>query len=114
LEVKSREHVRTARAKGLTESAVLVRHVLKGSLLPVLTLISIDLPWVVGGSVIVERIFTIRGMGMLAFEAILRRDFPVIMGVVALAAITTMVGILLADLAYAWVDPRIRYEGPHA
>jgi peptide/nickel transport system permease protein len=112
LEVKHSPHLRTARAKGLPRRAVLRRHLLKASLLPVLTLISLDLPWLVGGSVIVERIFSIRGMGLLAFDAILRRDYPVIMGVVSLAALTTMLGILLADLAHAWVDPRIRPGRP--
>ena len=110
LEVIRQDYIRTARSKGLTERAVVLRHALKNSLLPILTLVSVDLPWLVGGSVIIERVFTIRGMGMLTFEAILRRDYPVIMGVVALVGILTMVGLLLGDLAYAWADPRIRYE----
>ncbi|MEE8409339.1 MAG: ABC transporter permease [Myxococcota bacterium] len=109
LDVIRQDYIRTARAKGLTERAVILRHALKNSLLPILTLLSVDLPGVIGGSVIIERIFTIRGMGMLTFEAILRRDYPVIMGVVALVAALTMIGVLLGDLAYAWADPRIRF-----
>ena len=108
LDVVRQDYIRTARAKGLSERAVIVRHALKNSLLPIVTLLSLDLPWLVGGSLIVERIFTIRGMGMLMFEAILRRDYPVIMGVVTLVAIATMVAVLLGDLALAWLDPRIR------
>ncbi|OGQ89036.1 MAG: diguanylate cyclase [Deltaproteobacteria bacterium RIFOXYA12_FULL_58_15] len=110
LDVIRQDYIRTARAKGLTERTVILRHALKNSLLPILTLLSTDLPWILGGSVIVERIFAIRGMGMLTFEAILRRDYPVIMGVTSLVAILTMVGVLLGDLAYAWIDPRIRFE----
>jgi peptide/nickel transport system permease protein len=111
LDVIHQDFIRTARAKGLGERAIILRHALKSSLLPVLTLMSMDLPWVIGGSVIIERIFTIHGMGMLTFLAIERRDYPVIMGVTALVAVLTMVAVLLADLAYAWADPRIRHEG---
>jgi peptide/nickel transport system permease protein len=109
LDVIGQDFIRTARAKGLSERAVIRRHALRSSLLPVLTLVSADLPWLIGGSLIVERVFTIRGMGMLTFEAILRRDYPVIMGVTALAGVLTLLGVLLADLAYAWADPRIRH-----
>lgn len=109
LDVIRQDYIRTARAKGLSERAVILRHALKNSLLPILTLLSVDLPWIIGGSVIIERIFTIRGMGMLTFEAILRRDYPVIMGVLALVAVLTMIGVLLGDIAYAWADPRIRF-----
>ncbi|MBI5507334.1 MAG: ABC transporter permease [Deltaproteobacteria bacterium] len=109
LEVLSQDFVRTARAKGLSERRVIWRHAWPNALVPVLALLSVDLPWLVGGSVIVERVFTIRGMGLLTFEAILRRDYPVILGVTALVAMTTMVGMLVGDLALAWADPRIRY-----
>ena len=110
LDVLHQDYVRTARAKGLSERDVVRRHVLKNSLLPVVTLLSVDLPWLIGGSVIIERIFTIRGMGMLTFDSILRRDYPVIMGVTALVGIVTMIAVLLGDLALAWLDPRIRLE----
>jgi peptide/nickel transport system permease protein len=108
LDVVGQDFVRTARAKGLPERTVVTRHVLKSSLLPVTTLLSLDLPWLVGGSLIIERIFTIHGMGMIMFEAILRRDYPVIMGVVTLVAIGTMIAVLVGDLALAWIDPRVR------
>ncbi len=111
LEVLQQDFVRTARAKGLGRAQVLRRHVLKNSLLPVVTLLSLDLPYLVGGSVIIEQIFTVRGMGYLMFQAILRRDLPVVMGVVALVALVTMVAVLLADLACAWLDPRLRQHG---
>ena len=103
--------IRTARAKGLSEAAVIRRHALKASLLPVVTLLSLDLPWLIGGSLIIERVFTIRGMGMLMFEAILRRDYPVIMGVVTLVAVATIIAVMLGDLAIAALDPRIRLQG---
>jgi len=111
LEVIRQDYVRAARARGLPERRVIWHHAWRNALLPVLTLLSVDLPWLVGGSVIIERIFTIRGMGMLTFEAILRRDYPVIMGVTAVVAVMTMVGILVGDLTLAWADPRIRYDG---
>ena len=110
LDVFRQDYIRTARAKGLRERAVILRHALKNSMLPIATLLSVDLPWLIGGSVIVERIFTIRGMGMVTFEAILRRDYPVIMGVTALVALVTMTAVLLGDLALAWLDPRIRLQ----
>ncbi len=109
LEVMRQDYIRAARAKGLSERAVVWRHALRNSLLPVVTLFSMDVAWAFGGSVIIERIFTIRGLGMLTFEAMLRRDYPLIMGVVALAALVTMVGTLLGDLALAWLDPRVRF-----
>lgn len=108
LDVMSQDYIRTARAKGLSERAVILHHALKNSLLPVVTLLSLDLPVLVGGSLIIERIFTIRGMGMLMFDAILRRDYPVIMGVVTLVAVGTMIAVSLGDLALGWLDPRIR------
>jgi peptide/nickel transport system permease protein len=110
LDVIGLNYIRAARARGLSERRVIWRHAWRNALLPVLSLLSVDLPWLVGGSVIIERIFTIRGMGMLTFEAILRRDYPVIMGVTALVAVMTMIGILAGDVALAWADPRIRYD----
>jgi peptide/nickel transport system permease protein len=108
LEVIRQDYVRAARARGLSERRVIWHHAWRNALLPVLTLLSVDLPWLVGGSVIIERIFTIRGMGMLTFEAVLRRDYPVIMGVTALVAVMTMAGILVGDVALARADPRVR------
>ncbi len=109
LDVIRQDYIRTARAKGLSERAVIFRHALRNSLLPLVTLLGLYLPFLVGGSVIVERIFGINGMGMLAFRAILERDYNVIMGVTTLTALLTMVGVLVSDLLYAIVDPRIRH-----
>lgn len=111
LEVVRQDYIRTARAKGLPERVVLFKHALRNSILPVVTLLGLMLPHLIGGSVIVERIFGIHGMGLLAFEAIFHRDYPMVMGITTLVAIFTMVSMLLADLAYALVDPRIRLEG---
>jgi len=85
-------------------------HAFKNSLVPLVTLMASILPGLLGGSVIVESIFSIPGMGLLAFEAILARDIPVIMAIEAIAAVLTLLGILLADLMYGIVDPRIRLE----
>ena len=111
LDVVRSDFIRTARAKGLPERAVVFRHALRNSLLPIITLLGLMLPHLLGGSVIVERIFGIHGMGLLAFEAILHRDYPVVMGVTTLAALVTLLSMLLADLLYAAADPRVDLEG---
>ena len=108
LENLGADYVRTAFAKGLTERRVIFLHALRNSLLPVITLIGLQLPYLISGSVIIERIFNIPGMGMLTFNAFLGRDYPVIMAVAVLAAVITLAGLILADVAYALVDPRIR------
>lgn len=110
LEVIGQQYIITARAKGLPEGRVIFVHAFKNSLIPLVTLMAALLPGLLGGSVIVESIFSIPGMGLLAFESILTRDIPVIMAVAALSAILTLLGILVADLLYAVVDPRIRLE----
>jgi len=111
LEVINQQYITTARAKGLSERRVIFVHAFRNSLIPLITLMATLLPGLLGGSVIVEQIFTIPGMGLLAFEAILARDIPVIMAIAAISAFLTMMGILVADLMYAVVDPRIRLEG---
>jgi len=110
LEVINQQYITTARAKGLSEGRVLFLHALKNSLIPLITLMATLLPGLLGGSVIVESIFSIPGMGMLAFESILARDIPVIMAITSISAILTLLGILLADIMYGIVDPRIRLE----
>lgn len=107
-EALAQDYVRAARARGVPERVVVFRHALRNSLLPVVTLLGLALPQLVGGSVVVERVFGIPGMGLLAFDAIGYRDYPVVMGVATLAALVTLVSMLLADLLYAAVDPRIR------
>lgn len=110
LEVIRADYVRTARAKGLPESEVIGRHALRNGLLPILTLLAGLLPAVLGGSVIVEYIFGIPGMGLWVIEAIYQRDYNVIMAIQLSSTVLVLVGLLLTDLSYALVDPRIRYQ----
>ena len=105
------ESARAARARGLSSLAVLVRHGFRQSAVPMLTLAGFLLPAVVGGSVIVETIFAIPGLGRLFYEAIFQRDIPVLMGLTLLSGSATLAGILLADLTYALADPRMRDDG---
>ncbi len=111
LETIRQDFIRTARAKGLREGVVIYKHAVRNSLIPIITLAADLLPALIGGSVIVESIFSLNGMGKLAFEAILNRDYPVINCVFAFSALLTLVGILFSDLGYALVDPRIRFQG---
>ncbi|MBC7793530.1 MAG: ABC transporter permease [Clostridia bacterium] len=108
LETLDSGFVQLARAKGLPRSIVLGRYVLGATIHAPLSLLASELPWLLGGSVVVERVFGINGMGQLTFESILRRDLPVVMGVTALVAGLTIVSTLLADGAYALIDPRRR------
>ena len=110
LDTIRQDYVRTARAKGLPERTVVLKHALRNSLIPVLTLFATILPTLIGGSVIVETIFDIPGMGKYAFEGLLQRDYNVVMATTTLSALMTLVGILVSDLTYALVDPRISYE----
>ena len=108
LDVLCRDYITTARAKGLPESSVIYRHALRNALLPTITVLGLAIPGLIGGSVIVESLFSIPGMGKLFYDAVLMRDFPVVMGILVIGAALTLAGNLLADLAYAWADPRIR------
>lgn len=110
LETLGQDFVRTAVAKGLNPRTVIFRHVLRNSLIPIITISSGLLSFLIAGSIVIEQIFTIQGMGLLSFDAILNRDYPLINAVLFFAAVLTLVGILLADLSYAIVDPRISYE----
>ncbi|HEX3597719.1 MAG TPA: ABC transporter permease, partial [Polyangiaceae bacterium] len=110
LDVIRADYVRTARAKGLPERSVIGKHALRNALLPVLTLLAGLLPAILGGSVIIEYIFGIPGMGLWVVEAIYQRDYNVVLVVELFSTILVLVGILLTDLSYALVDPRIRYE----
>ncbi len=107
LEALSQDYIRAARAKGLSERRVIWRHALPNALLPTITLFGLQFPYLISGSVIIERIFNIPGMGHLTFDAFLQRDTPVVMAVVVLSAALTLVGLVLADVLYAVVDPRI-------
>lgn len=110
LEQINREYVRTARAKGLSERTVLVRHVLRNALLPLLTLLGLYLPILLSGTVFVEAVFQWPGMGLLVVDAIGGRDYPVILAATLLFGLLVVVGNLLADVLYAWADPRIRHR----
>ena len=108
LDVLHQDYITTARAKGLPENTVIYRHALRNALLPLITLLGLSIPGLIGGSVIAESLFAIPGMGKLFYDAVLMRDFPVIMGILTIGAALTLLGNLLADLAYAWADPRVR------
>jgi peptide/nickel transport system permease protein len=110
MEVLRQDYIRTARAKGLSESRVIYRHALRNAVMPIVTILAGLLPEMLGGSVIIEQIFSINGMGRLAFEAVLSRDYPLIMGEFFIGALLSLVGILLSDIAYVLVDPRISFE----
>ena len=111
MDVLREDFVRTARSKGLPESKVIFKHVLRNSLIPIITIFAGILPAMIGGSVIIESIFSIPGIGQLGFEAILSRDYPVIMAIATITAFLTLIGILLSDILYVFVDPRISFEG---
>lgn len=110
LEVLRQDYVRTARAKGLQENAVIVRHAMRNALIPVLTLIGLSASILVGGSVIMESIFTLPGMGLRMIVALKDRDIPVVMGIMVVIALVVIVANLVIDIAYSLVDPRIRYN----
>ena len=110
LEVVREDYIRTAYSKGLTEKVVVLRHALKNALIPVVTVIGLNVPVVIGGSVIIEQIFGLPGMGRLAVEAAFLRDYPVIVGVTLVFSLFVLVIILITDLSYAFLDPRIRYK----
>jgi peptide/nickel transport system permease protein len=110
LEVIRQDFIRTARAKGVSERLVVYRHALRNSLIPIVTLMADLLPALIGGSIVVETIFSIPGMGQLSYEAVLNRDYPLIMSIFTLSAFLTLIGILIADFLYTVVDPRIAYE----
>lgn len=110
LEVLRQDYIRTARAKGLPERVVIVRHALRNALLPIVTLLGLAIPGLIGGSVIFESIFSIPGMGQLFYSSAMARDYPTIMGILVIGALLTLIGNLLADIAYFIVDPRIRVK----
>jgi len=110
LEVLREDYIRTAWAKGLRERAVVVRHALKNSMLPVITLIGTEFAFLIGGLVVTETVFTLNGIGRFVVEAVAHRDYPVVQALVFLIAFSFVMVNLLVDLTYAWFDPRIRYR----
>ena len=110
LDVIHEDYIRTARGKGLRERAVIYRHALRNALIPLVTIVAMDLPYLFGGTVYVETIFAWPGMGRLFFRAAERRDYPVLMAVIMISAALIILSNLAADVVYAYIDPRIRYE----
>jgi peptide/nickel transport system permease protein len=108
LEVIRQDYIMTARAKGLSERTVIYKHALRNALLPVITILGLSIPGLIGGSVIFETIFAIPGMGQLFYMSVMARDYPVVMGILFIGAVLTLVGNLIADVSYAVADPRIR------
>jgi peptide/nickel transport system permease protein len=109
--VIGQDYIRTARAKGLPESQVIYKHALKNACLPVITILGLSVPGLIGGSVIFESIFAIPGMGRLFYESVMARDYATIMGVLSIGALLTLLGNFIADIAYSYADPRIRITG---
>lgn len=110
LEVMRQDYIRTARAKGIRERVVIYKHALRNALMPVITILGLTLPGIIGGSVILETVFGIPGMGQLMFQAVLSRDYNLSMGILVPAAILTLLGNFLADIGYAFTDPRVRLQ----
>ena len=108
LEVIHQDYIRTAQAKGLSGDRVYYRHGLRNALLPFVTMFGLILPGLIGGSVIIESIFAWPGMGRMGFEAIIARDYPIIIALNFIAAVLTLIGTFISDLLYMVVDPRIR------
>lgn len=109
IDVLAQEYIRVARAKGLPRRLILLRHVLRNSLLPVVTLVGLSFSWIVAGAVIAEEVFNYPGMGLLFYQAATTHDFPVLLGSTLVVGVATVIGNLAADVAYGILDPRIRY-----
>lgn len=110
LEVLRQDYIRTARAKGLGERLVVMRHALRNGLIPVVTLIGLQAPLLIGGAVILEQIFVVPGMGLLLLEAVYQRDYPVVTGVFLVVGLAILLINLLVDLTYGFLDPKVRHE----
>ena len=110
LEALSEDYVRTARAKGVSEGSILRRHALKNGLIPVVTVLGLQLGGLIGGAVITEYVFALPGVGRLVVDAVFARDYPLVQGVVLLIAVGYIVSNLVVDVIYGWLDPRIRYR----
>ena len=109
LDVIRADYITTARAMGVPEGTIRYRLALKNAVLPIITLLGLSIPGLIGGSVIVEQLFSLPGMGLLFFEAVMARDYPLVMGITVIGAVLTLLGNLIADIAYAWADPCIRH-----
>jgi peptide/nickel transport system permease protein len=110
LEALREDYVRTARSKGLTEMSVIYKHALRNALIPVVTLFGFQLAGIIGGSVIVETVFNINGIGRTYIDAVIQRDYPLVQGILLMLVTITLLANLLVDISYSWLDPRIRYS----
>jgi len=110
LEVIKQDYVRTARAKGVRESVVIFRHAFRNALIPVVTLLGLSIPSLISGAVITENVFGFPGLGKIALDATMQRNYPLILGILAILTMLTLLAALLTDIAYAAVDPRVRYD----
>ena len=110
LEVLRQDYIRTARAKGLAENMVVLRHALRNCLIPVVTLIGLQAPLLIGGAVILEQIFVVPGMGLLLLEAVFQRDYPVVTGVFLVVGVAILTINLIVDLTYGFLDPKVRHR----
>lgn len=110
LDVIHQDYLRTARAKGVPERTVIFKHALRNALIPLITLLALDLPYIFGGAVFIEMIFSWPGMGLLYYQAALQRDYPVLMAILVIGAMFIIISNLLADILYAYLDPRIHYD----
>jgi len=109
LEVVNEDFVRTARSKGLSETMVILKHAVRNALIPIITILGLRIPWLFGGAVITETVFAWPGMGRLLVNAVMERDYPVVQGVVLVIAVLTVLSNLIVDVAYTFIDPRIKY-----
>ncbi len=110
LDIIRQDYIRSARAFGFSENVIVYKYAMRNSLIPIVTLLGGLLPALIGGSIIIEYIFSIPGMGQLAFEAVKDRDYPLLMGIFSITALLTLLGLLISDIMYALVDPRIKLE----
>ena len=110
LEVLRQDYIRTAWSKGLTERVVVIRHALKNGLIPVVTLSGLSLSHIIGGSVLVETVFNVQGVGRTLVNAVFGHDYPVVQGFILVIAVTILCINLITDISYAWLDPKIRYN----
>jgi peptide/nickel transport system permease protein len=110
LEVMNQDYIRTAKSKGLPKRSIVFIHALKNASLPIVTVVGLDLPLLLGGALVTESIFAWPGMGRLFLDHVSRNDVPVVMGILMMIALAVVVFQIITDVVYAWLDPRIRYE----
>jgi len=110
LEVIRSDYIRTARAKGLSEKVVIYKHAFRNAMIPIITLLGFRIPGLISGALMTETVFSLPGVGKLAYDATTTRNYPLLLGINAMLTITTLLGTLLADILYAAADPRIKYE----